>query len=131
MSVEGALAPFDDRYVRFREHTETKEELAARIAGIEMEQATMRASLMHLPSKFDDFAAEMRATLQRVAQSTAPSPPTPPHQSAVEQAVLALHNNASALREAGRGAPPCLLGLAFLGAGGIGALALLIVLGIR
>lgn len=111
-------AEIDPRVVSFREHTATKEEIIARVAKVELEQAEMKASLMHLPSKFDDFAQEMRTRLDRIASAQS----APAHAPQVDHFSLAVQRLLDTVKP--REAHPILLTLAIVGALALGALSM-------
>lgn len=105
--------PFDERYVRFREHVESKDELKAAIGALEVAHARMSSSLMHLPEKVDTLTTSINALAQKM-QQPAPSP-------AQDQTLLMMHRllDSAATKNGGAGA---LLERAFLliGGGGVG-----------
>jgi hypothetical protein len=78
MSEQGSGA-FDDRYVRYREHVETKEELQGQLAELRL----ANARLADLPNKFDEFAKEMRMRALTPAPAAAASSP--------DQTLLMMH----------------------------------------
>ena len=85
--------------VRFREFVTSRDELRARLHSLELEQARLSASLMHLPTKVDELVASVNALANRVAQNAAPQQHTQEH----DGAVLALHRALDAANKGGAG----------------------------
>ena len=81
--------------VRFREFVTSRDELRGRIHAIELEQARLSSSLMHLPQKVDELVTSVNHLSQQVAARQAL-----PQQPEVDHAALALHR---ALDKAGGG----------------------------
>ena len=84
--------------VRFREFVTSRDELRARLHSLELEQARLSASLMHLPTKVDELVASVNALANRVAQNAAPQ-----HTQEHDGAVLALHRALDAANKGGAG----------------------------
>ena len=60
MTVEG------EQYVKYREHVAARDELKAKLQELELQNARLSASLMHLPEKVDALIAEVNALVRRV-----------------------------------------------------------------
>jgi hypothetical protein len=83
--------------VRFREFVTSRDELRARLHSLELEQARLSASLMHLPTKVDELVASVNALANKVAQNNAP----PQHTQEHDSAVLALHRALDGVNKGG------------------------------
>lgn len=94
--------------VRFREFVTSRDELRSRIHAIELEQARLSSSLMHLPQKVDELVSSVNHLSQQVAARQAP----PPQSQEVDHAALALHR---ALDKAGNGSISAVKDLMLLG----------------
>lgn len=75
--------------VRFREFVTSRDEMRARLHAIELEQARISASLMHLPSRVED----MTKALQELSAKVSARPP----QQEADHATLALHRALDAM----------------------------------
>lgn len=72
--------------VRFREFVTSRDELRARLHALELEQARLSASLMHLPTKVDELVSSVNSLANKLAQQSAPV-----QSQEHDSAVLALH----------------------------------------
>lgn len=77
-------------YVTYREHIAAKEEQQKRTAAVEMEVATMRAALMHLPEDVRKLTDAVQALASKISVPAAPDP-------ALTQTLLALQRGIDAL----------------------------------
>ena len=93
--------------VRFREFVTSRDELRSRIHAIELEQARLSSSLMHLPSKVDELVTSVNHLSQQVAARQAPA-----NAPEVDHAALALHR---AIDKAGNGSISAVKDLMLLG----------------
>jgi hypothetical protein len=85
--------------VRFREFVTSRDELRSRLHALELEQARLSASLMHLPTKVDELVTSVNMLSTKVAQNNAPQQHSQEHDSAV----LALHRALDAANKGGAG----------------------------
>lgn len=97
--------------VRFREFVTSRDELRARLHAIELEQARLSASLMHLPMKVDELVASVNALSQQVVQRNT-------QQQEPDHAALALHRAIDNMQRQGGGAIERWLMLALIGGAG-------------
>lgn len=70
------------QYVTYREHISAKEEAAKKMAALELEQATQRAALMHLPEDVRQLTQAVNTLAQKM------QPPAPAND-ALAQAINA------------------------------------------
>lgn len=80
--------------VRFREFVTSRDEMRARLHAIELEQARLSASLMHLPSRVEEMTKALQELSAKV--STRPAPPQE-----TDHATLALHRALDAMPRSG------------------------------
>lgn len=85
--------------VRFREFVTSRDELRSRLHALELEQARLSASLMHLPTKVDELVTSVNALANKVAQNNAPSQ----HTQELDGATLVLHRALDAVSKGGGG----------------------------
>lgn len=76
--------------VRFREFVTSRDEMRARLHAIELEQARISASLMHLPSRVEEMTKALQDLSARVVAARQPQPE-------MDQASLALHRALDAM----------------------------------
>lgn len=72
------------QYVTYREHIAAKEEAQKRAAAVEMEVATMRAALMHLPDDVRKLTEAVNALPSKMPQQA-------PQSTQADQTLLAMH----------------------------------------
>ena len=80
--------------VHFREFVTSRDELRARLHALELEQARLSASLMHLPRKVDELVEALNTLSSKVTSK----PAEPDHATA-----LAIHRALDALPKVGGG----------------------------
>jgi hypothetical protein len=79
--------------VRFREFVTSRDEMRARLHAIELEQARLSASLMHLPSRVEEMTKALQELSNKVSSRSAPAE--------TDHAVLSLHRALDAMPKAG------------------------------
>lgn len=94
--------------VTFREHTAAKEAMEKRMSTLELEQASQRAALMHLPADMRQLTNAVNTLATKINSGTA-SPHQPDHVG------LAIHHLAEELKKSRGGGSPLLVGLAVVG----------------
>jgi hypothetical protein len=67
------LDGMDDRYVTFREHVASSDEIKSDLRALELAHARLSASLMHVPDKLDQLSER----IDRALAVQAPPPPRP------------------------------------------------------
>lgn len=83
--------------VRFREFVTSRDEMRARLHAIELEQARISASLMHLPSRVEDMTKALQELSSRMAaRGTAHQPGD-----SSDHIALSLHRALDALPKGG------------------------------
>lgn len=83
--------------VRFREFVTSRDEMRQRLHAIELEQARLSASLMHLPSRVEEMTKALQELSSRVMAQRAPQ------NQETDQASLALHRALDAMPKGASG----------------------------
>lgn len=89
-----------EHFVRYREHVAARDEIKMKLQELELQQARLGASLLHLPEKVDNLAASIQGLSQLVAQAAVRNQQPAPEQ---DHATLALHR---ALDAVGKNSTP-------------------------
>jgi hypothetical protein len=90
--------PGRGEYVTYREHMIAKEEAAKKMAALELEQASQRAALMHLPEDVRQLTQAVNGLASKMVV-----PVVAPQNDALAGAVLAMHRSLDAMQKQ---APP-------------------------